>query len=192
MSFFNNKMPVETVVLIAALVAIASIGRIAFASIASIQLASFIIIMAGIIFGWRIGLIVGLLTPVVTDLMGMGLGSWTVFQIIGWGLMGLSAGFLAQILIKNDIIGYISRGVFGFAWGFVYGWISNISMFFFMPDMDLSSFIGICITGFSFDLTHALTNLIALTLLFELFRRIFVRAKKKFLPNISTTGITKL
>ncbi|MDR1820399.1 MAG: ECF transporter S component [Methanobrevibacter sp.] len=183
MSSFESRLSVESVVLVAVLVAIASIGRIAFVSIPSVQLASFIIIISGIFFGKKIGLVTGLLVPVVTDMMGLGLGPWTIFQMIGWGLMGLSAGVLAQLLNKSDLIGYLSRGVFGFLWGFIFGWINDISMIFFMSVPNLNTFIGLFAASFTFDLIHAVTNLLALTLLFEVFKRIFLRVKENYLSD---------
>ncbi|MDR2829424.1 MAG: ECF transporter S component [Methanobrevibacter sp.] len=183
MSFENRdgRLSVESVVLIAVFVAIASVGRIAFASIPSVQFASFFIIIVGIIFGRKVGLITGLLVPIVTDMLGMGLGSWIIFQMIGWGLMGLTAGILSQPLNKNGLIGYLFRGIFGFLWGFLFGWISDISMIFFMSVPDLNAFIGLFAASFSFDLIHAVVNLLALTFLFELFRRIFIRVKENYL-----------
>ncbi|MDR2623205.1 MAG: ECF transporter S component [Methanobrevibacter sp.] len=179
------NISVETVVLIAILTAIASVGRIAFASIPSVQLASFIIIISGIFFGEKVGLITGLLVPIVTDMLGMGIGSWTIFQMIGWGLMGLSAGTLSQLLNKNDLYGYLSRGIFGFLWGFLFGWINDISMIFFMSVPNLNTFMGLFAASFTFDLIHGLVNLLALTLLFERFKRIFIRIKKRYLHEKS-------
>jgi energy-coupling factor transport system substrate-specific component len=122
-------------------------------------------------------------------MLGMGIGSWTIFQMIGWGSMGLSAGMLAWLLNKSDLVGYLSRGVFGFLWGFLFGWINDIAMIFFMSVPDLNSFIGLFAAGFIFDLTHAVTNLLALTLLFEIFKRIFIRVKERYLHEIPDTEI---
>jgi energy-coupling factor transport system substrate-specific component len=184
MSNFDIKLSVESIVTIAVLVAIASVGRIAFASIPSVQLASFIIIMAGIIFGKKAGLITGILVPIVTDLLGLGIGLWTIFQIIGWGLMGLSAGILSHQLKEFTILGYILRGAFGFIWGFVFGWINNLSMIImgFAPS-SLYSFISLCFISLILDLTHAIVNLVALTLFFEIFHRILNRVKKRYLED---------
>jgi energy-coupling factor transport system substrate-specific component len=173
------KLSVESIVTIAILVAIASLGTIAFTSIPSVQIASFIIIMAGIIFSKKVGLITGILVPIVTGLW-VGIGIWTVFQVIGWGLMGLSAGVISPQLKKLTVLGYILRGIFGFIWGFIFGWINNISMILlgFVPS-SLDSYIGLCLTGFTTDLTHGIVNLIALTLFFEIFRRILIRVKER-------------
>jgi energy-coupling factor transport system substrate-specific component len=133
-------------------------------------------------FGKKMGLITGALVPIVTDLMGMGIGTWTVFQIIGWGLMGLSAGIISHELKEPNVLGYILRGCFGFIWGFIFGWINNLSMIImgFAPS-SLDSFMGLCLMSFTLDFTHAIGNLVALTLFFEIFRRILLRVEERYL-----------
>jgi energy-coupling factor transport system substrate-specific component len=175
--FEKSKPSVESIVLIAILVAIASLGRLPTAALLSIQASSFIIIMAGLVFGKEIGFITGVLTAVVTDLF-LGIGYWTVFQMIGWGIMGLTAGIFSSKL-ENVYI----RAGFGFIWGFFYGWITDLSMLPFLSTIDLNAFLGIFAASVPFDLSHGVTNVILLVLLYSLFKRIFNRAKDKFLSN---------
>lgn len=80
----------------------------------------------------------GVLTPLVWGLF-LGLGYWTILQMIGWGLMGLTAGIFQVKLEENR---YIRIG-FGFARGFFYGWISNVT---------LTSVLGVYIASVPFDL----------------------------------------
>ena len=117
----NKKPPVESIVLIAVLTAIATVGRIILMSIPAVNMASFIIIMVGIVFGKEEGFLVGALTAFVSGLF-MGMGYWVLFQMLAWGLMGASAGILAS---RFDNVGF--RIVFGLLWGFFYGWITDIS-----------------------------------------------------------------
>ena len=121
----NKKPPVESIVLIAVLTAIATVGRIILMSIPAVNMASFIIIMVGIVFGKEEGFLVGALTAFVSGLF-MGMGYWVLFQMLAWGLMGASAGILAS---RFDNVGF--RIVFGLLWGFFYGWITDISAIFY-------------------------------------------------------------
>ena len=125
--FEKSKPTVENIVVIALLVAIAVIGTLPTSAVPGLQIASFIIIMTGIIFGRQTGFITGALTPVVIGLFS-GLGFWTLFQMVGFGLMGFTAGLIADKLESNTPL----RAVFGFVWGLLYGWITNISMFPFL------------------------------------------------------------
>lgn len=174
--FEKSKPQVEHLVLIAILVAISIVGTLPTAAVPGLQAASFIIIMTGIVFGRETGFITGVLTPLVLGLF-LGLGYWTILQMVGWGLMGLTAGIFAAKLEDNTYI----RAGFGFAWGFLYGWINNISMLPFLATINLTSIIGVYLASIPFDLIHAITNAVLLILFFGLFERIFKRARDKYI-----------
>jgi energy-coupling factor transport system substrate-specific component len=174
--FEKSKPSVEHLVLVAIMVAIAVMGTLPTAAIPGLQAASFIIIMTGIVFGKETGFITGVLTPLVMSLF-LGLGYWTVLQMIAWGLMGLTAGILSSRLEKNRY----ARAIFGFGWGFFYGWINNISMLPFLSSITTASVLGVYAASFPFDRVHAVTNAVLLFLFYGLFERIFKRAKEKFI-----------
>lgn len=174
--FEKSKPTVENLVLIAVLIAIAILGTLPTAAVPGVQAASFVIIITGIIFGRKIGFITGALTPLVLGLF-LGIGFWTVLQMVAWGLMGLSAGILSSKLEKNQYL----RAGFGFIWGFLFGWITNISMLVFLSTINLTGVIGVYIASFPFDLIHGVTNAVLLLLFFGVFERIFKRAKDKFI-----------
>jgi len=174
--FEKSKPSVEHLVLVAILVALSVMGTLPTAAVPGLQAASFIIIMTGIVFGKETGFITGVLTPLVIGLF-LGLGYWTLLQMIAWGLMGLNAGILSTYLKKNKY----SRAAFGFGWGFFYGWITNISMLPFLSSITLTSVLGVYAASFPFDLVHAITNAVLLILFYSLFERIFKRAKEKFI-----------
>lgn len=174
--FEKSEPSIEYLVLIAVLTAISVVGTIPTAAVPGIQAASFIIIMTGIVFGRKIGYITGTLTAIVTGLF-IGLGYWTLFQMVGWGLMGLSSGIFSHKLEKNSYL----RAGFGFSWGFLYGWITNIAMLAFIGNINLTAVLSVYFLSFPFDLVHGITNVILLTLFYGLFLRIFMRIKKKYM-----------
>lgn len=176
--FEKSKPRVEHLVLIAILVAISILGSLPTAAIPGVQAASFIIIMTGIVFGRETGFITGVLTPLVLGLF-LGLGYWTILQMIGWGLMGLTAGIFRVKLGENSYI----RAGFGFAWGFFYGWITNISMLLFLSSVTLTSVLGVYIASALFDLLHGVTNAVMLILFFGLFERIFKRIRDRYINS---------
>ncbi len=176
--FEKSKPRVEHLVLIAILVAISILGSLPTAAIPGVQAASFIIIMTGIVFGRETGFITGVLTPLVLGLF-LGLGYWTILQMIGWGLMGLTAGIFRVKLGENSYI----RAGFGFAWGFFYGWITNISMLLFLSSVTLTSVLGVYIASAPFDLLHGVTNAVLLILFFGLCERIFKRIRDRYINS---------
>ena len=176
----NKKPPVESIVLIAVLTAIATVGRIILMSIPAVNMASFIIIMVGIVFGKEEGFLVGALTAFVSGLF-MGMGYWVLFQMLAWGLMGASAGILAS---RFDNVGF--RIVFGLLWGFFYGWITDISAIFYSGTaLEITPIIALYLNGVSYDLTHGVTNAVLLVVLYDWFKKMFTRAKVKYLSGHS-------
>ena len=174
----NKKPPVESIVLIAVLTAIATVGRIILMSIPAVNMASFIIIMVGVVFGKEEGFLVGALTAFVSGLF-MGMGYWVLFQMLAWGLMGASAGILAS---RFDNVGF--RIVFGLLWGFFYGWITDISAIFYSGTaLEITPIIALYLNGVSYDLTHGVTNAVLLVVLYDWFKKMFTRAKVKYLSG---------
>ena len=176
-----KKPPVESIVLIAVLTAIAVVGRIILMSIPAVNLASFIIIMVGVVFGKEEGFLVGALTAFVSGLF-MGMGYWVLFQMLAWGLMGASAGFLAS---RFDSVGF--RIVFGLLWGFLYGWITALSAIFYSGTaLEITPIIALYLNGVSYDLTHGVTNAVLLVVLYDWCKKMFTRAKVKYLSGHSS------
>jgi energy-coupling factor transport system substrate-specific component len=175
--FEDSKPRVEYIVLLAILAAMGALGRIPSAAIPGVQAASFIIIMVGIVFGKETGFLTGVLTALVSDLF-MGLGYWTVFQMIAWGLMGLTAGILASKMENK----YFRAG-FGLMWGFFFGWITDLSMLFYLSSINLTAILGIFAAGFVYDLIHGITNAILPLVFYGLFKRIFLRSKGKLMDT---------
>jgi len=176
--FENSKPTVESIVLLAILVAIAVLGRLLLLSIPGIQAGSFIVIMVGIVYGKEEGFLVGALAAMVADLF-VGIGYWAVFQMLGWGLMGATAGILASKL-ENPIL----RVIFGFAWGYLYGWITDISAIFYMGiKLELGPILALYLNGVAYDFAHGLANAVLLFLLYDWFKKIFLRAKTKYIDS---------
>lgn len=91
--FEKSKPKVEYIVLLAILVAIAIVGRLVGMSIPGLQLASFVIIMVGIVYGGETGFLVGILTALGSDLF-LGLGYWTFFPNDCMGINGIHFRFI--------------------------------------------------------------------------------------------------
>lgn len=175
--FENSKPTTESIVLLVILIATASIGRLILISIPSVNLQSFIVIMVGIVFGKKEGFIVGSLSALVTAMI-LGIGPWVVFQMIGWGLMGLTAGLIAE---KLDNI--VFRVAFGLAWGLLYGWIADLSGIFYLGSINLGSVLGLFISSFPFDMLHGVSNAVLWAVFYNWFKKIFLRSKTKYLPQ---------
>lgn len=136
----------------AILTALASVGRALLAGIPSLQPASFIIMVCGATLGGGAGLFCGMLTAVLSNLLIGMIGPYTVWQMALWGIMGLCAP-------RPMNAGAMVRVIYGAAWGFLFGWVMNLwyPLAGFVP-LNAASFLAACISSFTFDLAHALTN----------------------------------
>jgi len=133
---------------IAILIAIAVGGRAIFAAIPSIQPSSYIIILAGMMFGHGAGLVVGILTPVISNTV-LGFGDYIWFQMLAWGLMGFLAGFLPKRFYPVPV-------VYGALWGYLFGFITNF-WWLFASRLPLTpaTIIAGNATSFPLDSMHA-------------------------------------
>ncbi|MDR2624544.1 MAG: ECF transporter S component [Methanobrevibacter sp.] len=178
-SIFEKKvLSVEYIVLLATLIAIATVGRwVGGMTPYSVGFSAFIIIMSGIIFGKETGFVVGVLTELVPL---KGLGYWLIYTMIASGLIGLSAGILSQKLDNNIFV----RVIFGGLWAFGYGLITDVSMIFFYH-----SSIGIFIRSLTiYDWPRAIVNMILLTIAYTPIKKIFLRAKEKYIGSVVEEG----
>jgi hypothetical protein len=74
-----------------------AIIRVPFAPIPGLQPSTFFCIMVGLVFGPRKGFTVGALTAFISNFF-LGHGPWTLYQMFGWGIVGMAGGLLAPLL----------------------------------------------------------------------------------------------
>ena len=157
--------------------ALAAAGRIIFTPIPSVQPMTALVIMAGCLFGRRSGFMVGALGGLVSALF-VGMGAWAPWQMYSWGLIGWIAGVAG------------GRGVFsrpwvvygyGFAAGLLYGLVMNIwSMVSFYHPETFAQMLVIWAPAIPFDVTHGVSTMVFLALLWAPWRRKLERLKLQY------------
>ncbi len=174
----KRKLSIERLVLTAVFSALASVGRILFIPVASVLASSFFIIMCGVLLGASEGFLCGVGCAFVSNMV-MSQGMWTPWQMLSWGLMGVTASILPELIKKNRLL----LSIFGFLWGFIYGWITNIwSVGVFLEGGGfIKMYLSSCVLSFFFDLRHAVSNFILLFFLSNPFSKMITRVKKKYL-----------
>ncbi len=174
--FEKSRFSTKETSIIIVLAALAALSRIPFAAIPSAQPTTFIVIMSGFVFGGLPGFLTGAVAAFVSN-MFMGQGPWTIFQMLAWGLCGLSAGMLGRITPDTKRIYLI---IFGFFWGYLFGWINNIWHWYsFISPLTLKSWIFVNATSFWFDTIHAVTNTAFIGFFGADMMKILKRFKKK-------------
>lgn len=161
-SLSRGKYSAKKVVLIAALVAIATAGRSVFFMFPGIKPMAAVVIVTGISLGAEAGFLTGSLTMLLSNML-FGQGPWTPWQMFSMGLIGLLAGLLAaagkERMEKRSslcLLGLISPLV-------IYGGIMNFASLLMMSyTINKESIIAIYLSGIPMDLLHAVSTVIFL------------------------------
>jgi energy-coupling factor transport system substrate-specific component len=178
--FEKRKIEARELVLLAVLASIAAVGRIPFASIPSVQPTTFVIMMAGLVFGAESGFMVGAVAALASNMV-LGQGPWTPWQMVAWGLVGLTAGLLGKSKFFNQKWGRI---LFGVVWGFLFGWIMNLWGLLSLSQsgmvLDTKAFLAYFAGSVLFDSMHSASNVFFLLIFGEIWIKQLSRFKRKY------------
>ncbi|MEH7414606.1 ECF transporter S component [Neobacillus drentensis] len=178
--FETRKVEPRELVLLAVMASIAAVGRIPFASLPSVQPTTFVIMMSGYVFGAESGFVIGAVAALASNMI-MGQGPWTPWQMVAWGLVGLTAGLLNHTLFMKRRWGQI---LFGVLWGYLFGWIMNLWGFIALIQSGGSqtwkAFIVYMIGSATFDTFHAISNVFFLVVFGGIWIKILSRFKRKY------------
>ncbi len=115
-SFFLTFEKKETdtirLVILAVMTALSVGGRILFAAVPFFKPVSALTVLTAAWFGGEAGFAVGALSALLSGFY-FGMGPWTPFQMVTWGLIGLAAGLLSVPLRKNRIVLSVYGGLAG-------------------------------------------------------------------------------
>jgi energy-coupling factor transport system substrate-specific component len=158
--FFEFESAATTskeIALVAMLGTISAVLRVPFAAIPNVQPCTYIIICSGYVFGPIAGFAVGAMTALVSNFF-LGQGPWTLYQMIAWGLAGLSAGYLSKLKLNTAAL-----IVIGVVWGYLYGLITNLWYWTaFIYPLTLRTLLVTQLNTIWFDTLHAAGNAVFL------------------------------
>jgi len=180
--FERSKLSANEISIIVVLAALATLGRIPFAVIPGAQFPTFIIIICGFTFGSMTGFMVAVTVALVSNIF-LGHGPWTIFQMLAWGLCGISSGLLGKYKPNTGKITFI---IYGVVWAFLFGWIMNLWHWLsFIKPLTFKSWILVNGASIPFDIVHALTNALFLGFFGAEFIKILKRFKRKLYYQIN-------
>lgn len=175
--FEVGKITSREIVILAILAAIAAVSRVPFAPLPSVQPTSFVIIVAGLVFGAESGFIVGAVAAIVSNIF-LGQGPWTPWQMYAWGMIGMTAGLFRNRWWMKQMWGKL---LFGFVWGYLFGWFMNLWIIVgSIENFTWEFFISIYVASIYFDLAHGLSNVFFLLIFSASWIRILNRFKRKY------------
>lgn len=146
------------ITLIAVLAAISVIGRVAFQFIPNVQPVTALIIISAFYLGPVSAMLLAIVSTYVSNMV-MGMGLWTIWQIVAWVIIAAFGSLLGKIRFKRPLIPLMLMGTFA---GFFYGLIMSLVNY-----LVSGKFLGYYLAGLPFDFNHAIGNAIFIFILYK-------------------------
>lgn len=139
----------------------------------------FIIILAGYVFGWAEGFIVGSATMFVSNFLVGGHGPWTPYQMLAAGLVGAGAWALPKTKSKKMSLALlILYGVFS---AYMYGAVTDVFWWLaFTRKHTATTYLAIHLAGTLQNTARAVGNILLLLFFGPPVLRVLARFKKRF------------
>ncbi len=156
--FERKERKARELMLIAVMAAVATVSRIPFATLLpGFTPVTFVVIVSGVVFGAEAGWMVGASAALVSNFF-LGQGPWTPWQMFAWGMAGYTAGLFAHRSVWRR--GRLPLALFGLAWGFLFGWIMNVTLALdqWVQTHSWEAVVSKYVTGLPFEIVHAAAN----------------------------------
>ncbi|SFF62430.1 energy-coupling factor transport system substrate-specific component [Halobacillus alkaliphilus] len=163
-------MNIYKITLLAMLASLAVAGRIALSHLPNVQPVTAIIILTGFWMGPAAGLIMAFLTTVVSNML-LGMGYWTIWQVVAWSIIGLFAGLIGKYKPEFPVWGLT---IYGFLSGIFFGVVISLTM-----RSIGQPFWAYYLAGLPYDLNHAISNVIFILILSPVLGTLFRRYKQR-------------
>ncbi|MBE6820487.1 MAG: ECF transporter S component [Ruminococcaceae bacterium] len=177
MMFEKRKPQARELVVLAVMIALAVIGRVAI-PIPHFKAVFAIIMLTGIAFGPEAGFIVGAITAFASNFF-YGQGAYMPWQMMAYGAGGMLAGF---VFIGNKKRKPWVMAIFGFLANVL--WIGPIldtsHIFIIMPEINLEAFIASLASGFPVNVSQGISTAIMMLVFGKPLLEKLDRVKQKY------------
>ncbi|PEX93253.1 ECF transporter S component [Bacillus cereus] len=151
----SSNLPIthiKSIALVAVLTALSVTGRIVFAFIPNVQPTTTLLILVTLLMGKRYGILHAMLVMVTSNLI-LGIGIWTIPQIIAYSIIVLITGLIIRPMFSK--IPHFIMGLYAGLTGFLYGFIISLCQ---VPIYGSKYFFAYYMAGLPFDFNHAIGN----------------------------------
>ena len=173
----RERPPARVLAVVASLAALAVVGRLAFAAIPNVKPTTDIVLFAGYALGAIPGFAVGAVTAIVSNIF-LSQGPWTVWQMAGWGAVGVGGALLARLLRGREPNRFVLAAVCGAA-GLLFGAWMDVYQWTFAARQDLDSYIAVAGTSLPYNVAHAIGNVVFCLLIGPAFLRALARYRRR-------------
>lgn len=159
--------------------------RIPFAVLPGVQPSTALVILAGLAMGMRVGLGVGVVVPLVSNIV-LGHGPWTLFQMLGWGFVGLLSGLLPRL-------GRWTMAAWGGLASLLYGVILDTWVWLvFANPHTLTTLVPVLAAGVPFTLLHAIGTIGVLAAVGPRLQELLTRGRQRILGRSPRPALPRL
>jgi energy-coupling factor transport system substrate-specific component len=173
----HAKPPARVLSVVAALAALAVVGRLAFAAMPNVKPTTDIVLFAGYALGSVPGFAVGAVTAIVSNIF-LSQGPWTVWQMAGWGGVGVGGALLARVLRGREPNRFVLAAVCGVA-GLAFGAWMDVYQWTLAARQDLDTYLAVAGTSLPYNLAHAIGNVVFCLLIGPAFLRAIARYRRR-------------
>ena len=174
--FEKSATDIKRLVLLAVMVALSVVGRIIFTPIPGFKPVTAFVVITAMYFGSEAEFLTGALSAVISNFY-FGQGPWTPFQMFSWGMIGLLAGLLSEVLKKNKLV----LCIFAVISGALYSFLMDIWTVLWADGFfNIERYLAAIISSMQFTLIYAVSNLIFLFLFAKPIGKVLERIKDKY------------
>jgi uncharacterized protein DUF6580/prenyltransferase/squalene oxidase-like repeat protein len=174
----RQKPPARILSLVAALAALAVVGRLAFAAFPNVKPTTDIVLFAGYALGAAPGFAVGAVTAIVSNLF-LSQGPWTAWQMAGWGGVGIAGAVLARVVRRREL-GRLPLALVCALAGLGFGAWMDVYQWTLASRQDLASYVTVSSSSLPYNLAHAIGNFVFCLAIGPAFVRALRRYRRRF------------
>lgn len=171
-SFEKKEIGTRRMVIVSVMIALSVVGRF----IPFFKPVTALTVITAIYLGGESGFMVGAFSALLSNFY-FGQGPWTPFQMLAWGLIGLTAGFLAKTLKKSKSFLLI----FGVLSGIAFSMIMDIwTVLWYNDGFDMTLYLSAILTAAPHTVLYSISNFLFLFFLSKPFGDKLQRIKIKY------------
>ena len=174
----RSRPSARVLALVAALAALAVVGRLAFAAFPNVKPTTDIVLLAGYALGGAPGFAVGAITPIASNVF-MGHGPWTPWQMAAWGGVGIFGALLARVTRGRELGRWPLALACALA-GAGFGVVMDTYQWTLAAEQNAATWIAVSGSSLPYNLAHVVGNVVFCLLIGPGLLRALSRYRRRF------------
>lgn len=178
-AWYERSRPSAKVLsLVAALAALAVVGRIAFAPFPNVKPVTDIVLLSGYALGGAPGFAVGAVTALASNIF-FSQGPWTPWQMAAWGGVGIAGAGLAR-LARGREPGRVPLALICGAAALAFGAVMDVYQWTLGAEQTFAAYVAVSATSLPYNLAHAIGSVVLCLVFGPALLRALLRYRRRF------------